>query len=295
MTENQDSPEGRGLGEADPEKKLDQVLEQSEEKGEEIAKIGRELTEAGRSMADMAKATRDVVHVVKTPPNVQFLISDWELTNQQADLVLAQLGSVDVPAFDSTTGTSSSTSVAIATPELFSIVPADDHPRLTTVLENLQQVSERAADANEVARLMKTLRLDQSSPGRKSAMELFQTAHAAFKAPVSDDNPVVTSLIPMRESIRTTIDFLLKKRPRQEKTKGEWGKVVSIGAQLKRNGLPPAIVNSWAFQWTNTLQNDLSPAKDEEITRDEWRQRLVRSTLFLKGFLAGIDPSKIRK
>ena len=80
----------------DSGEKLDGILEQSESKGEEIAQFGRDLTEAGQSMADMARATRDVVHLVKSPPNIEFLINDWELTNQQADVVIGQIGKVDV-------------------------------------------------------------------------------------------------------------------------------------------------------------------------------------------------------
>jgi len=281
--------------ESDPENELDRILEEGEEKGKKIAEIGRNLTEAGQSMADVANAAREVVHVVKTPPNIEFLINDWGLANQQADLVIGQLGGIDVPTFTSASGTAVSTSSdSFEEAGLLSIVPKEEHPRLVTVLESFNQVSERAADAEEVGKLMKSLELDQAPPGRKSALEQFKTAHAAFKAPVSEGNPIATSLIPMRESIRTTIDTLLRRRPKQEKTKNECSKIVSIGRQLKRDGLPDTIVNSWASQWTHALQTYLSPAKEEDISRDEWRRRLVRSTLFLKGFLDGIDPSKLK-
>lgn len=104
----------------------------------------------------------------------------------------------------------------------------------------------------------------------------------------------MTSLIPMRESIRSAINVLLRRRPKQEKARNEWAKIVSIGKQLKRDGLPKSIVNSWAAQWTNALKTYLSPAKEEDISREEWRRRLARSTLFLNGFLGGLDPSKLK-
>jgi len=279
--------------ESDPENELDRILEEGEEKGKKIAEIGRNLTEAGQSMADGANATRKVVHLVKTLPNIELLINDWGSANQQADLVIGQHGETDVLAFTSASGTAVSTSSdSFAT--LLSIVPKEERPRLATALESFNQVSERPAGAKEVEKLMESLKLDQAPPGRKSALEQFRTAQAAFKAPVSEGNPIATSLIPMRESIRTAIDTLLRRRPKQEKTKNECGKIVSIGRQLKRDGLPDIIVNSWAFQWTCALQTYLSPAKEEDISRDEWRRRLARSTLFLKGFLGGLDPSKLR-
>lgn len=280
----------------DPQHELDRILEEGEEKGRKVAEIGRNLTEAGQSMADVANAAREVVHVVKIPPNVEFLVSDWSLTNQQADEVIGQLGKIDVSTFTSASGTAVSTSSdSFAEASLFSIVPEIEHPRLITALESFHQVSERAADGEEVEKLMKSLALDQSPPGRKNALEQFKIAHAAFKAPVSEGNPIATSLIPMRESVRTSIATLLRRRPKQEKTKNEWNKIASIGRQLKRDGLPDTIVDSWAYQWTYALKTYLSTAKEDDISRDEWRRRLVRSTLFLKGFLGGIDPAKLKK
>ena len=292
MTTTHESPDEN---DSSPENELDRILGEGEEKGKKIAEIGREFTEAGQTMADIANAARKLVHIVKAPPNIEFLINDWDLANQQADLVIGQLGKIDFPTFWSASGTAVSTSSdSFEGTFLYPIVPKEDHPRLITVLDDFHQVSERAAHADEVANLMKSLGLDQAPPGRKSALELFETAHAAFKAPVLEGNPIATSLIPMREAIRTAIDALLRRRPKQEKSRNEWSKIVSIGRQLKRDGLPDTIVPSWASQWTHALQTYLSPAKEEDIPRDEWRQRLVRSTVFLKGFLGGIDPSKLR-
>lgn len=282
--------------ESDPENILDRILEDVEEKGKRITDIGRNLTEEGQSMADSANATREVVHVVKIPPNIEFLIDDWNLANQQADIVIDQLGKIDVPTFNSTSGTAgSSASASFEEASLLLIVPKEDHPRLVMALENFYKVSERAVDADEVGNLMKSLHLDQAPTGRKSALEQFEIAHAAFKTPVADRNPIATSLIPMRESIRAAIDSLLQMRPKQEKTKNEWSKIESIGRQLKRNSLPDEIITSWANQWKYYLQKYLSPAKEDDISRDEWRRRLVSSTLFLKGFLSGLDPAKLKK
>jgi hypothetical protein len=277
------------------EEKLDQLLKEAEEKGKEIAKIGRELTEAGQTIADLADATRNVVKIVNNPPNSEFLISDWELTSYQAGVVLQQTSEIDVPSLNTTTGTTASTSAdSFSYDNLYSLVPRPQQPRLAKALDQFNQISYRIADAGEVSSLMKLLGLDVAPHGRKSALDQFQIAHTAFASPVTDSNPVITSLIPMRESVRATIDNLLRRRPRQEKTRNEWSKIVSIGHQLKKDSLPGKIVNSWAAQWTNALQTYLSPSKEVDISRDEWRNRLTRSTLFLRGFLGGIDLSKMK-
>lgn len=291
MTDEQASSEN----ESDPQVDLDRILSEAEDKGKEIAGIGRDITEAGQFLADLANATRDVIHIVRMPPNMELLISDWSLARDRADSLLGHLEHIDIGAFSSTTGTvASASSDSFHRPTLFLTVPDEDKHRLREALESFDQISERIADAGEVRHLMESLGLNDSAPGRKSPLEQFEIAHAAYEKPVGEENPVVTSLIPMREAIRGCIDHLLRKRPDQEKAKNEWMKIVSIGQQLKRDSLDESIIDSWASQWTHALGTYLSPSKEEDITREEWRQRLVRSTLFLKGFLGGLDFTKFK-
>ena len=126
-------------------------------------------------------------------------------------------------------------------------------------------------------------------------MSLFITAHQAFKAPVTSDNPIITSLIPIREAIEHSIERLLKKRLYQEEAKSWASKIRSIGKQLRYDSIPLETVESWAQQWTEMLDKQLSPAKDQDISRDEWRFRLQSATLFLKAVLSGIDPKKAKR
>ena len=98
----------------------------------------------------------------------------------------------------------------------------------------------------------------------------------------------------MRESIRLTIDYLLRRRPKQEITKKEWDKIISIGNRLSYSTISQQQIQYWAGIWVGELKNSLSPAKEEDISRNEWTKRITKSTLFLKGFLSCIDPAKLR-
>lgn len=274
---------------------LDALLQAAQKKGHKVAELGRNLTKAGQELSDVATATRSLVHVVKTPRNVEWLIGDWQNVNTQADDLLAQTETILVPQFSSASGTAAvSSSDAANDPVLFEIVPQDQHPQLIASIRDINNVLSRSADTQEVSDMMRQLGLDKAPLSRKSALELFQTAHSAYEAPVSSGDPASTSLIPLREAIRESIEYLLKRRPRQERASREWDKVQSVGNQLKRGGIPKTQVDSWAFQWTSQLQYALSPAKQEAISREEWRTRLVRGTLFLRGFLGGIDPANLR-
>ena len=156
------------------------------------------------------------------------------------------------------------------------------------------QQTTRSSREEEVIALMKSLGLDSAQKGKKSPLEQFQTAHESFSKPVIESNPIITSLIPMRESIRLTIDYLLRRRPKQEITKREWDKIISIGSQLSYSTISQQQIQSWAGIWLGELKYSLSPAKEEDISRDEWTKRITKSTLFLKSFLSGIDLTKLR-
>jgi hypothetical protein len=293
MSEEQTEPEEH---EGDPAKELDSVLGGVEDKGLKLVKVGRQYVKAGQDMADVAGATRKLVQIVKAPPNVEHLLSDWEEASVKAGSLLAHLESGDVTSVWSASGTAAYTSsdTASYSEQYFRLVPEGQHPELVSAITDLNSVLERSADEEEVVRLMTSLGLDAAPAGEKSAVELFRTAHAAYAAPVTDTDPIATSLLPARESIRQVILGLLRRRPKTEETKKEWDKIISIGMQLKYDSIPRTQVSAWAYQWTSRLRYDLSPSKKEDITRDEWRIRLVRATLFLKGFLSGIDPSKLR-
>lgn len=186
------TPNDKNTGETESsaEEELERILEEGKEKGKKIAEIGRDLTEAGQTLADMADATREVVHIVKTPPNAEFLISDWQLTNHQADVVLGQVSKVNLSAFISASGTTvSTTSDSFSYATLHTVVPKEQQPSLAIALERFHQVSERVANAEEVAELMRSLELDDAPRGRKSSLEQFEIAHAAFRAPVTEGNP----------------------------------------------------------------------------------------------------------
>jgi hypothetical protein len=180
-------------------------------------------------------------------------------------------------------------------PEYLQLVPAASHQELLSAITDLGRVLDRSADEGEVLQLMSGLGLDIPRPGHKSAAELFSEAHAAYTTPVTDADPIASSLIPMREAIRLAIVALLDMRPSTEKTRSEWDKIIPIGSQLKVESIPKERVKTWAVQWGTLLNYDLSPSKSHRLTREELRTRIVRSTLYLKGFLPGLDPSKLRR
>jgi hypothetical protein len=215
--------------------------------------------------------------------------------NQQADLASGYITTALSASINSTAGTTAfTTGSAFDLNQILPTVPASDRPTVEAHVLRLQEVVGGLADEQEVLSLMKELGLNRAMKGQKSPTSLFITAHRAFRAPISQDNPVITSLIPIREAIRLVIDHLLKKRPNQEETKTERVKILSIAAHLKWNTIPQETVESWVQQWID-LGDLLSPAKEKDISREDWHFRLRQATLFLRGFLGGLDPDKVNR
>ena len=284
----------------DPIDELKRTVNDVEKKGEDVSEQGREVTRTGQFMVDFARATKAIIPYLPLNANVEYIIDDWKAYDQQADRLLVGIRDLRVDAVSSTDSTAGTVTLSVTgsfanTAPIFS-VPLESNPESKAAIDNLYAVAGRIAEVSRVEELLKEFALDSAPKGRKSPLDLFQTAHAAFEKPVIKKDPISTSLIPMRECIRLVIDELLKRRPIQEKTGNERAKVISIGRQLKRDTISMETIDSLARQWHEEIQDkDLSPAKEQDILREEWSQRLQRATQFLFSLLSGLDGTKMKR
>lgn len=151
----------------------------------------------------------------------------------------------------------------------------------------------RSGEREALIALLKEFGLDAPrQQGEKSALELLETAHKAFEGPITPDNPISTSLIPLRGSIDATVEMLIWMRPHQEETQSWRTKILSIGNQLKKDTLPDEVVSDLAQQ-CESMMNDLSHAKKGQMERDEWLVWLNRGTSYLAGLLRSLDSNKL--
>ena len=279
----------------DPQKILDDLLEESKYQGRSLVEHGHNLTETGQYIFDLSSAVQNVIKTEIYSVDIEPLIHDWELSNDHMGITLSHLGKIDLPAVYSTTGTMTVSSGAIFSQGLVglrTIAPKSDE--FEDAVINLNNVISRYSNEDEVLNLLSEMDFDQKIGDNDSPKVKFRFAHEAYKKPITSDNPAITSLIPMREAIRGVIDQLLKRRPTQEKAKNEHDKILSIGSQLKRDSISIGLVEAWAQQWIVIL-NHLSQAKEKNISRAEWLHQLRQATIFLKNLLNGLDPSKFRK
>jgi hypothetical protein len=284
----------------DPIEELKRIVNDVEQKGEKASEHGRDVTRAGQFMVDFARATKAVITYLPPNANVEYLIEDWNAYNQQANRLIDGLQTLSMDVVSSTNSTAGSATLSVT--GTFIKMPAgmigslSVGPEAQGAIDKLYSVAGRMADASRVEELLKEFGFDKAPKGIKSPLELFQTAHAAYEKPVIQKDPISTSLIPMRECIEAVIAELLKRRPTQEEAKNEQAKIMSIGRQFKRDTILLDTIDSLARQWHEKIQNkELSAAKQQDITREEWSIRLQRATQFLFSLLSGLDIVKMKR
>lgn len=290
--------ESKNLPES-PKKELNDILNYLELKGDEISNGGREFIKAGQFMSDFANATRSVLPYLSFNSDAEYMIDDLDDYKCQADRLVGGIKSLSENFLSTTSSTGGSAVLSVTSCIINQPLTISNSfsrsPKAQDAINSFFAVTNRMIKTNDVEELLMKFGLQNAGEGRKSPLHLFKTAHSAFENPVIKGNPTSTSLIPMRECIRLVIDTLLKQRPTQEKTKTELEKIRSIGRQLKKDDIGMDTLESLAQKWCGQiLDKDLSSAKEQDFSREEWSLRLQRATQFLFSLLSGLDATKMR-
>lgn len=271
-------------------------LIEARKNGEKIASLGREITEVGQFLVDLADANYQVLRYFPAPdPNATLTL--WRDFNLNACNAIGsfQNSMPYISAASSTAGTAT-TSFFVYRPlsdDHIGYLPFEDREPAREAIDNLYRVASRPQIKSKAIDILKEWGLNHRSLNKLSPLELFEIAYLAYEGPVTEEDPTVTSLIPMRSCINGVIAELLRLRPSQVATKKS-EKIQSIGRQLIKDQLGEDSINAWAYQWT-MLNDQLSASKDCIISRDDWGLRLHSATMFLVSFLEGLDQSKCRR
>jgi hypothetical protein len=280
----------------DPKVQLGGLLDQLAKNAEDDKKIHQEGIKTDQEIIDLANATKDVL---KYPTGDHV---DWELSIDQAQRLVNEQSSrlrglrsvLQSSSLNSTASGTVLSMVGFSYPLDPSMYPSPSvYADADTARKNLVNVIDRSINQEEIVTWMKVFGLDKSYPNEKTAIEHFRTAWAAYEMPLTSTSPVNTSLIPMRECIETVITQLLQRRQQQEPAKSWRDKILSLGKQAVLGGITESDVVSWANEWEK-LVDALSGAKKSSYSRPEWLALLREATLFLKSFLLGLDPNKLR-
>jgi len=282
--------------EQSPKEILKEEIKQARDKGVSITSLSRESTKAGQDIVDLADVTLPVTEYIQPTTNIEVTLDSWQTLNRRADVLLSGLSGLEeqVIVISGSTGSSAYSSTSMLTDgiDLTTLSP-DIQPLAIEAVDDFNNFISRPALRHSVIDLLIEFGLDEAPTGKKSPVELFDLAFQAYETPVTEGEPISTSLLPMRGCIQMVISILLQQRPKQEKASNNWDKVISISNQIKRDSIDKDDIINWASQLEEII-DELSEAKQGNLSRDEWRNRLNRATLFLDSFLKGLDPLKMR-
>lgn len=269
---------------------LVELLAKAKKEAEEAVLRVENIKGRLQEIIDEANATNPVIPFIQ-PQETEGLINIWSSVSDQVSQINRNVGNI-YPSTDSASGTATVSSTIISRVYTNNRFYVDD-PDFQSAWSPYMEFVSRPSQKDDAIRLLKEFDLDKPhQPNEKSPLELFETAHDAFTKPLTQNNPVSTSLIPLRGCIDNTIQSLLLMRPYQEETGGWKKKILSIGKQLKKDSLPDNVLDELAEE-CHSLINDLSGAKTGDISREDWLIWLNRGTSFLNSLLKGLDSSKL--
>lgn len=245
-----------------------------------------------QEIIDEANLTNTLIPYIQSQ-DAEGLINVWSSVTDQVSKINMNLDTV-YPSTDSASGTATVSSTIISrvyTNNRFYF----DNPDFQSAWSPYMEFISRPSQKDDAIRLLKEFNLDiPHQPDEKSPLEHFEIAHEAFAKPVTQNNPVSTSLIPLRGCIDNTVQSLILMRPHQEETGGWKKKIISIGKQLKKDSLPDEVIDELADE-CHSLIDDLSGFKTGDIEREDWLIWLNRGTSFLNSLLKGLDSSKLAR
>jgi hypothetical protein len=188
-------------------RKLEDTLDHSEENGKALMRIGEKIKYTGQRFVDYSSAVKPLISGFVNRTTIIKLDDAFNAANKSVDVFIIDIENSDYHVVSSSTTLSGVVSVLALLSEDFITYEnqslKDGVIRLNTIISSPEEIE-------NVIELMKNHDLDKAAIGKKTPLELFETAHNAFNKTVDQSNPAITSLIPLRESINSVLAQLRK-------------------------------------------------------------------------------------
>lgn len=279
-----------------PEETLRNKLDENLSIGKELIGKGRFLTDEGQKLIDRANALKGLLDTSPHYINYENQINYYEQMNiSYKSYIENNRANIKYVYSGGTLSTTSSSDIEFGLPENLNptLYPSHDALKIAQLsFDNWLEVHSTEKLKVEVIELLNSWGLDKGYSRDEPPLKLFQIALAAFEHPVIDEDPVSSSLVPLRGCILNVLESLLSLRPEKENY-SKAKKVFAIGKQLKLSNLDIEIFTEFDERW-KILHKSLSNAKTEEMTRELWRKYIHEGMLLIINILQGLDIEKVR-
>jgi hypothetical protein len=283
----------------DAGKKKEELIRLLGEVGPQARKlevIGQELVQFARFTSDVAGPLGELIAQI---PDDRLPVDEWSRQvagwrSWQDTARQLQASQTMINSFGAMTEAVTNTSVSGVMPVISSgalfLPPA---PPIEIPKTKLFQTLDRYPLIARATASMRRLGLDKRGGTARTPLDLLEEARGALDRPVIGDGGPVSVLVSLRECIDAVITELVRRRPRQEVTKGWKGKVTSVGCQCARPMLSPDHFDRLGLD-AESLMNQLSGAKQGGMGRDQLAEFFNQGLLFLNALMDSIDEAKVR-
>jgi hypothetical protein len=269
-------------------------VEDSIADGRSLVEKGRDMTKRGQELMDWGQLTKAAIPFVSDVPTLNFLVGAWGSIHRTAGEILNEMLNVSMPAAGGSASFAATSSLGLITILTSEKIEHGQRCDAAALAERFRDLASLPRVRDDVAVLMKRLRLDVGGSAVRSPLENFTTAYEAFSVTADDSDPAISSLLPLRSCINDLIGILLLQRQQQEPSGNAQTKVRSILEQMGIDGIDTKQFDLISEQCKSILDRSLSPAKGKRFSRTEWQDALLTGTLWLKAFLESIDEKKMR-
>ena len=286
------------MAEEDKEKRKKELLgivNKVEDEASVISSKGRDIVKQGEFIGDVSRYFKQFLETI---PDDGFFSPDiwdaqtriWQNSLSRAKIYKDSLGN---PSYFALTAYSTATSSAtIITSGAIANLPPGVQVVAQKAYEGFEQTLEHAntpLDINaEIGRLGLTV-----IKGKETISSLLFQADEAFTTPSIKGVAPSAVLIPLREAINLTYSTLLQRRPLQEPAKTASDKIYSICRQCGDVSTDSAQIDFLAKEASH-LNDQLSGAKQDSMSRDAVRELLNRGLIYLRTLMRTIDANKLK-
>jgi len=276
----------------DPTEQALQALTDAEETQ---AKAQQEATDLARTFQTSRDDARWARKLVEGTPSQRDTLKNltvvWHRQSDSARAASHQLKELRLMVGSTANIAAFGTSTA-ALESAYSTVPGQPPANV----QALQQFAAKLRREPLLTRLRAALRrctLDQNRPENRSVLALIEEAESAISAPSGDSTSPTATLIALRGAIDQAFANLLRRCEGQERAKGWKAKIQSIERRGGSKSMPLSHFQLLADQ-AKRMNEELSDAKIQSMSRDEVLLRYANGLQFLLGILDGVDEARLR-
>ncbi len=267
-----------------------------EPEAQKLEQLAQEAAQAARFARDCAKPLS--VMVAQVSEN-QLCPEEWGRQNAawqdwHQTIRLLHGTATTVNSFGAQCYGATNTTASGFMPVFFGSPPKAPPPPVVEAARNeLFLTLDRHPLADKAQASMHRLGLKSRGGDKRPATDLLAEARATMERPSVGEGRPTSVLVTLRECIDAAITELVRRRPKQEETKGWAGKVASVGHQCQRPGLPPDYFDRLGID-ADRLMDELSKAKQIHMDRVLVTEVFKRGLLFLNALMDGIDETLLR-